>query len=156
MFYENKGNTQVLRYCEANELVVPLTEDLPQDIVHSLEGILYHRKVGNKMLLTNLLQKLNIDWWPWPHVDLCWLNNKFKSSNFVKMRTLPPIRCFMRELNIDRLIFILLEKSSWQGFHYGVCHFNEQLRDILTKFLRGPMISFIYSKFGTYDLYALV
>jgi len=31
---------------------------------------------------------------------------------------------------------------------------NDQLADILTKSLRGPMIQFLCSKLGAYDLYA--
>ena len=31
---------------------------------------------------------------------------------------------------------------------------NVQLADMLTKSLRGPRISYIYDKFGAYDIYA--
>jgi len=41
-------------------LIVPLTGDLPQDIVYYLEG-LYLEKIRNKVLLHNLVQKQNID-----------------------------------------------------------------------------------------------
>ena len=37
----------------------------------------------------------------------------------------------------------------------GFISFNDQLRDILTKSLRGPRIQFIYFMFGAYNLYAL-
>jgi len=42
-------------------LTVPLIEDASQDIVYSMKEILSLRRVRNKMLLSNLVQKLNID-----------------------------------------------------------------------------------------------
>jgi len=59
-------------------LVVPLAEDPPPDIVYSLERILSLKRARNEML-SDLVQKLNTDLWLWPLVNLCRLNNPFKS-----------------------------------------------------------------------------
>ena len=75
LLYEDKGNTQLSGYCDANWAVVPWIGDPHQVIVSSLEGILSLGRARSKLLLPGLVQRLNIDLWPWLHVNLCGLNN---------------------------------------------------------------------------------
>ena len=61
LLYEDKGNTQLSGYCDANWAVVPWIGDPHQVIVSSLEGILSLGRARSKLLLLGPVQKLNID-----------------------------------------------------------------------------------------------
>ena len=68
---------------------------------------------------------------------------------------LPPIRCFMRELNIEIDCHFVTEKLLSKDLITEFVNSNEQLTDIITKSLRrGPRVQFICSKLGAYDIYA--
>jgi len=49
------------------------------DIVFPLEGMLSLGRARSKLLLPDPVQRLNIDLWPWLHVNLCGSNNYFKN-----------------------------------------------------------------------------
>ena len=75
LLYEDKGNTQLSGYYDADWVVVLWIGDLHQVIVSSLEGILFLGRARSKLLLLGLVQKLNINPWLWLHVSSCGLNN---------------------------------------------------------------------------------
>ena len=60
-------------------LVVLWIGDPHPDIVFPLEGMLSLGRARNKLLLPGPVQRLNIDLWPWLHVNLCGSNNYFKN-----------------------------------------------------------------------------
>ena len=64
LLYEDKGNTQIVGFCDADWTGSPILIGVPlQDIVCLLEEILSHGRVRSKMLLQGLVQRLNIDLW---------------------------------------------------------------------------------------------
>jgi len=70
LLYENKGSTQIEGYCDAYWVGSPIDKRSTTCTVYSLEGTLYLEKIRNKVLLLDLMQKLNIDLWLLLHLKL--------------------------------------------------------------------------------------
>lgn len=99
-------------------------------------------------------------------MNLCGLNNSFKSWKFTEVKH---IMLYCINQNSLHIAFNLIFHE--QTKHIGIdCHFvrkrlrskelsiesinsSYQLTNILTKFLRGPRIQYRCSKFGAYNLY---
>ena len=85
LLYEDKGNTQVSGYCDADWAGCPIDKRSTSGYCVLLEGILFLGRARNKLLLLDPVRRLNIDLWLWLHVNLCGLNNFSKNWDFVKL-----------------------------------------------------------------------
>jgi len=124
-----------------------------QEIHHRiLEGILSPRR-ERKKVLPNTMQKLNTDLWLWSLVNLCGLNNSFKSLNFAKLSRWNCIAFSLvlheRFKHIEINCPFIREKLLSKELRTGFINSDDQLANILTKYLREPRIQFI----GAFNVY---
>ncbi|KOM28000.1 hypothetical protein LR48_Vigan477s002700 [Vigna angularis] len=167
LLYENKGNTRIEGYCDADWAGSPIDRRSTTGYCVLLGGNLVSWKSKKQNVVARSSAEAEYRSMALTTCELVWIRQLLQELKF----------CENEQMKLYCDNQAALHISSNPVFHERTkhieidCHFirekllskelvtefvnsNEQLGDILTKSLRGPRIQFICSKLGAYDLYA--
>ncbi|KAG2406196.1 Retrovirus-related Pol polyprotein from transposon RE1 Retro element 1 [Vigna angularis] len=167
LLYENKGNTRIKGYCDADWAGSPIDRRSTTGYCVLLGGNLVSWKSKKQNVVARSSAEAEYRSMALTTCELVWIKQLLQELKF----------CENEQMKLYCDNQAALHISSNPVFHERTkhieidCHFirekllskelvtefvnsNEQLGDMLTKSLRGPRIQFICSKLGAYDLYA--
>ena len=154
LLYENKGNTQVLGYCDVNWTRCSIDKRSTTGYYVFLGGNLLSRKSKKQSVVDQSGVEVEYRSMALTTCEVVWIKQllqELKLCGNEKTTSNPMFHERTKRKEID--CHFVREKFLSKDFITRFANSNEPLVDILTKSLNGPRIQFIYSKFGTYDLH---
>ena len=168
MLYENKGNTQIVGFSNADWAGSPTDKHSTLGYCVFIGGNLISWKSKKQDVIARFSAGAEYRATALATCELMWLKYLFQELRFRKDEQMKLICDNQAVLHISSdLVFHERTKHIEVDCHFikekivlgcmttNYVNSNDQLADIFTKFLRGPRIKYICDKLGAFDLYAL-
>jgi len=167
LLYEDKGNTQVFGYCDVDWAGSPMDKCSTTVYCVFLGGNIVSWKSKKQNVVARSSAEAEYRAMTSLTCELIWVKQFLQEIGFCNIQPMkmycdnqaafhiasnPVFHERTKHIEID--CYFIREKLMTKEICTEFVGSNEQLADVLTKFLRGPRIEFICSKLGTYNLYA--
>ena len=168
MLYENRGNAQIIGYCDADWEGSPADRHLTSGYCVFIGANLISWKSKKQDMVARSSAKAKYRAMALATCELVWLKQLLQELRFGNDRQMMLVCDNQAALHIaSNPIFHEMIKHIEVDYHFirekivsgcmktSFVNLSDQLAYIFTKSLRGPRIQYICNKLGAYDLYAL-